>query len=290
MSDDNFTIVEASQDEVTAILRMIAESEGWGICLEAASAWLAADAHSFFIGRINGEDIGYVCGVRYENNFGFIGCYWVYPQHRGKGFGLRLFRHAVSHLEGCNIGLCAVLKQVNNYKKFGFVDYGPDTIYSGTVVHLPIPDSHVIHIVEYDESMLEAIATYDRQVFPSPRKSVLRELFKMQYSATRVYIENGSVRGYAVLHAVHPSHEVGPCIADNKDIGRALVISLGNLLPEGDDLKLTTQSANPQAGEFIAEFPEYGWKKETEFHRMYTGGLPKTDVTKLWSPVSIDTG
>jgi GNAT superfamily N-acetyltransferase len=290
MPDGDFTIIEASQDEVTAMLRLIAQSENWDLCLEAASAWLAADPHSFFIGRVKDEDVGYICGVRYEGNFGFIGCYWVYPQHRGKGFGLRMFRHALSHLEGCNIGLGAVLKQVNNYKKFGFVDYCSDFIYSGSVVHLSVPDSHAIHIIEYDESMLDAIATYDRQAFPAPRKAVLRELFRMQYSTTRVYIENGSVRGYAVLHAVHPSHEVGPCIADSKDIGRALVVSLGNLLPEGNELKFTTQGENPQAGDFIAEFTEYKWEKEVELRRMYTNGLPKIDVTKLWGPASFEAG
>jgi GNAT superfamily N-acetyltransferase len=290
MSIDNFTIVEASHNEVTALLSLVARSENWDLCLEAASAWLAADPHSFFIGRINREDVGYVCGVRYENNFGFIGCYWVYPQHRGKGFGLRLFRHAFSHLDGCNIGLGAVLKQVNNYKKFGFVDYCSDFIYSGSVIHLPIPDCHAIHIVDYDESMLEAIAAYDRQAFPAPRKAVLREMCKMQYSRTRVYIEDRLVRGYAVLHAVHPSYEVGPCIADNKYIGQALVISLCNLLPEGDEVKFTTQGENPHGNDFVAELPEYGWKKEAELRRMYTGGLPKIDVTKLWGPASFEAG
>ena len=35
--------------------------------------------------------------VRYGERFGFLGLYIVKPQHRGKGFGIKLWRAAMEH-------------------------------------------------------------------------------------------------------------------------------------------------------------------------------------------------
>jgi GNAT superfamily N-acetyltransferase len=288
MTGDEFTITEASEDEITNIITLIANSEGWGLCIESARAWLAADPHSFLIGRVNGEPVSYVSGVRYEGNFGFLGAYWVYPQHRRKGYGLRVFRAALAHLEGCNISLTAVAKEVHNYEKSGFVDCCEDTIFKAKVVHYVVPDAD--RIVEYNDSMLDAVAAYDRTVFPAPRKAVLEEFFKMPSSRVRVYIENGGILGYAVLHAIRQGHEIGPCFADTPEIARSLFITLANLLPVGASLNFFALGENTGSHDFIANFKDFEWEHVVSLRRMYTKGLPKIDSHKLWSPMSCEFG
>jgi GNAT superfamily N-acetyltransferase len=290
MTNEDFAISPASPDETRLILRMLADIEGWRMCIEAAEAWLAADPESFFIGRLNGEHIAHVSAVRYEENYGFIGCYWVRKDRRGQGFGVRMYRHALEHLKGCNIGISGLPYQVQNFCKSGFIPFSQDTRYVGKVAKLTVPEAHACHIVPYEETMLDSIAVYDRQVFPSVRKALLRAYFKMPNSFTYVYIENGNVRGYAVVHAVHGSNEIGPCFADNREIAKALVITVVNCLPDDATLGMNTQEENPESAQLIAELPEYEMKVFMLLKRLYTTEPPKIDVTKLWSPTGFSTG
>jgi hypothetical protein len=228
--------------------------------------------------------------MRYEENYGFIGCFWVRKDHRGQGFGVRMFRHALEHLSGCNVGICGVLSQVHNYQKSGFIPFSRDTRYVGKVARLTVPEEHERCIVPYDETMLDAIAVYDRQVFPSVRKPVLRAYLRMANSFARVYVQDGKIRGYGVIHAVHRSNELGPCFADNREIARALVATLVNCLPENATFGMNIQEENPESAKFVEEFPEYQMEVFMLLQRMYTIGPPKIDVTKLWSPTGFTTG
>jgi GNAT superfamily N-acetyltransferase len=290
MTDDNFVISEASRSEGHTILSMLADAEGWRVCFESIDSWLASDPQMFFIGRLNGEHIAHVSAIRYEENYGFIGCFWVRKDHRGKGFGVRMFRHALQHLEGCNIGISAVLNQVQNYQKSGFIPFSSDTRFIGKAATVSVPTSHSSHIIPYNETLLEAIAVYDRQVFPSVRKAFLREYFQMSNSFTRVYVENGNIRGYSVLHRVYQSYEIGPCFADNQKIAKALIASLVNCLPENTTFGVNIQEENPEISQFVTELSEYRLEVWMQLKRMYTVEPPKIDVTKLWIPTGFTTG
>jgi hypothetical protein len=214
MSDDDLVISPASRSEALVLLRTVNEHEGWDPCLEAIDAWLAVDPEAFWIGRHNGTPVAYICAIRYDG-YGFIGCYWVAPDQRGHRFGIRMFRHGLARLDGCNVGLSAVHEQVNNYIKSGFIDLFEDLIYYGHVAHLPVSDS--ARVFEYADSMLDAVAAYDRQTFPADRKELLRLMFKIEKTAVRVHIEDGTIRGYALLHDVPGGHEVSPCSAHERN-------------------------------------------------------------------------
>lgn len=110
MMTDNPVIRTMTRDDVDIAIRLAAK-EGWNPGLSDAECFYAADPEGFFIAELHGEPVGTISAVRYDDGFGFVGLYIVAPGARGKGYGMELWKHAMEHLAGCNIGLDAVTEQ-----------------------------------------------------------------------------------------------------------------------------------------------------------------------------------
>jgi hypothetical protein len=67
-------------------------------------------------------------------------------------------------------------------------------------------------------------------------------------------------------------------------------VTLANLVPPGTGISLNVQEENPQALEFIAQFPEYGLRMVANLKRMYMQGLAQIDATNLWCPTASRPG
>lgn len=98
MADDNYEIRTMNRSEIDLAVDLAAD-EGWNPGLYDADAFYAADPNGFFIGLLNDEPVGCISAVSYEKQFGFIGFYIIKPGLRGKGYGLKLWQHAVNYLE-----------------------------------------------------------------------------------------------------------------------------------------------------------------------------------------------
>ncbi len=112
---DTLVVRRMTEDELGLALDWAAE-EGWNPGLFNSASFIAADPDGFFLGECDGEPIGSVSAVRYGERFGFLGLYIVKPQHRGRGFGLKLWRAAMEHFGDRIIGLDGVVAQQHNYK------------------------------------------------------------------------------------------------------------------------------------------------------------------------------
>jgi acetyltransferase (GNAT) family protein len=55
--------------------------------------------------ELAGKPAGSISAVAYNAAYGFLGSYIVAPDYRGKGFCLKLWRTAMAHLNGRNVGL-----------------------------------------------------------------------------------------------------------------------------------------------------------------------------------------
>jgi GNAT superfamily N-acetyltransferase len=263
---------------------MLAEIEGWRVCLEASDAWLAVDPDCFFIGRLGGAHIAHVSAVRYEEGYGFIGCFWVRADHRSRGFGLRIFRRALAHLAGCNVGISGVLRAVRSYARSGFAPHSDDARFVGRICPCR-PRTRPRTARRCSTRSPRTTASFSRP--PGARCS---RAGSRSASAARVYVDGGAVRGYAVLHPVHNSHEIGPCFADTREIARALLIALVNQLPEGATFGVNVQGENPEGEAFVRDLPEFRLELFMQLKRMYTAGPPNIDVTKLWCPTGFTAG
>src|SRR3989344_1657368 len=97
-----------------------AAKEGWNPGLYDADAFYTTDPNGFFMGYLNDEPVASISVVSYGNGFGFLGFYIVKPEHRGKGYGIKVWNEALKYLSSHNVGLDGVVAQQENYKKSGF--------------------------------------------------------------------------------------------------------------------------------------------------------------------------
>ena len=115
----NYNIRPATRKELDVAIEW-ASKEGWNPGLNDADAFYASDPRGYLIGFLDKEPIASLSAVSYGPNFGFLGFYIVKPEHRGKGYGWKLWQKAMQYLNTQNIGLDGVIAQQENYKKSGF--------------------------------------------------------------------------------------------------------------------------------------------------------------------------
>src|SRR5690606_19062772 len=82
-----------------------AAKEGWNPGRADAECFFAVDSSGFFMGYLGEEPVASISAVKYGKSFGFVGIYIVKEEHRGKGFGWRIWQRAMDSLAGRTVGL-----------------------------------------------------------------------------------------------------------------------------------------------------------------------------------------
>lgn len=96
--------------------------EGWNPRKGDAKLFFLTDGEGFFMSKTGkGGPVSCVSAVKYGEDYGFMGVYICFPEHRGRGHGLSIFQREMEHLEGRVMGLDAVKVQQPNYAKQSFV-------------------------------------------------------------------------------------------------------------------------------------------------------------------------
>ena len=147
-----------------------AANEGWNPGLYDADSFYSVDPNGFFMGFLDDKPVSTISAVSYDKNFGFIGFYIVKPEFRGKGFGRKTWKKAMSYLKTQNIGLDGVVAQQENYKRSGFKLAYKNIRYQGNSKKYSI-NSPVIKAADVS---FEKLCQYDRTCFPCPREKFLR--------------------------------------------------------------------------------------------------------------------
>lgn len=108
-------------DDLSRVLDWAAD-EGWNPGLDDAAAFLASDPEGFFVTEADGAPVAAISVVNHSPDFAFLGLYLCQPAWRGRGIGLRLWTHALTHAGGadgrsgrgrgatgelCSVGICA---------------------------------------------------------------------------------------------------------------------------------------------------------------------------------------
>ncbi|HEY4415774.1 MAG TPA: GNAT family N-acetyltransferase, partial [Verrucomicrobiae bacterium] len=145
---------------------------GWNPGLHDAETFFTADPNGFFVGELDGQAIATVSSVRYDDTFGFIGCYIVAEPFRGRGYGLAIHEAARRHLAGCTQGGDGVLTNVEKYKQIGRVYAYRNARFEGIK---PNTDwKPVAPLLDARQIPLESITALDRACFPAPRPRFLK--------------------------------------------------------------------------------------------------------------------
>ena len=100
---DRIRIRRMTGDEVAFTIDLAA-GEGWNPGIHDGACFYATDPAGFFVAELDGELVGSISAVAYDDSFGFIGLYIVKPEFRGIGIGTRLGEAGMTYLTDHNIG------------------------------------------------------------------------------------------------------------------------------------------------------------------------------------------
>ncbi len=258
-----------------------AAAEGWNPGLHDADAFHAADADGFLVGLLDDEPVAAISVVRYRDAFAFLGFYIVRPEHRGAGYGIRIWREGMARLEGCNVGLDGVVEQQGNYRQSGFAYAYGNRRYEG-VGGSEAPSG----VIPATSASLDDVLAYDRLCFPAPRPDFLRVWLAQSESAAFVAPGSSGLRGYGVIRRCRRGHKIGPLFADDPETADALFRALSTTVT-GETLYLDVPLVNEPA---VALALRYGMQPVFETARMYTAGKPELDIARVFGVTTFELG
>ena len=279
MRDD--LIVRKMAEVDLALALEWAAAEGWNPGLHDAHCFYAADPQGFLVAELGGVPIGCVSAVRYGPGFGFLGLYIVKAEHRGRGFGLKLWRAALDHLGDRVIGLDGVVAQQENYRKSGFrlafrnirqKGRGGGAAPSGLTDLAAIP--------------IEEILRYDETAFPAPRAEFLKSWIAQPQAVGLGVVDGRRLKGYGVLRASREGFKIGPLFADDEETAERLVSGLLSRAPAAA-VFLDTPEANPRA---VALAARHAMAPVFETARMYKNGTPEMRLERCFGVTTFELG
>jgi hypothetical protein len=262
-----------------------AAAEGWNPGLADAACFHAADPDGFLVAELGGEPVGCVSAVRYGEGFGFLGFYIVRAGFRGQGHGLALWHAAMERLRGRVVGLDGVVAQQANYRRSGFalvhrnIRFGAEAPRAPSAAGLPCT-------VSAAEVPFEAIAACDRAAFPAARDTFLRAWISTPGHVARAVVGPQGLCGLAVLRPCREGSKIGPLIAEDAAVARALFAALLAEAPPGP-VFLDLPEPNAEAA---AMAQDAGMRPVFETARMYAGPPPDLPLARIYGITSFELG
>jgi GNAT superfamily N-acetyltransferase len=265
-----------------------AHAEGWNPGLHDGEPFHQADPDGFLVGLLDDRPAGIVAATRYGEDFGFIGFYIVRPELRGRGFGIALWRAAMTHLHGRLVGLDGVVAQQHNYRRSGFVLAHRNVRHEGRA---PTPgrdepaDPRAVRPVA--DLPREALLAYDRAFFPAPRERFLEAWLSRPGTIALARCRDATIAGYGVARPCRDGWKIGPLFADTPADAEALFVALTARLPEGAAFYLDVPETQPEA---VALAVRHGMRPMFETARMYTGPAPSISIDRTYGITSFELG
>ncbi len=288
MSD--YTIRHLTADEVQYAVDW-AGREGWNPGIHDAECFYSTDPGGFLGGFLDGEMIASVSAVNYDDAFSFLGFYIVRPEFRHHGHGLEIAQHALAHCKGRNMGLDGVVEQQDNYRKSGFTFAYNNYRFSGTKTRMLAklgagPNTNTTDL----NSASQEVKAYDRKLFPASRDLFLESWLSAYSHVSKLYTENGKIRGYATLRPCLTGYKVGPLFADTSEIAKNLLGALLEAIPEDhNEHEVFVDMPQPNATAF-ALADELELDKVFETARMYSDHEPDIDLSRIFGVTTFELG
>lgn len=263
-----------------------ADMEGWNPGLSDGPAFFAQDPRGFFVGRLDGEPVGFISCVRYGRRFGFLGLYLVRPEHRGKGFGLRLWRRALECGGDLPVGLDGVEEQQRNYVKSGF-SFAYGNVRYEYRKRADDPPSKKYRLLSPRDCPRRVLAAFDARHFGAERGLFLEKWLSMAESRSLVALDEGEIGGYVTLRRCRRGYKIGPLFAGNPLLAEVLFLGAVEGLPPGSSVYLDVPEPNGAAtalAERRAMTPVFSTA------RMYRGTPPSFPLDRVFGVTTFELG
>jgi len=260
---------------------------GWNPGLHDAETFPIADPRGFLVGELEGEPIACVSGVRYDESFGFMGCYIVREGFRGQGYGMAVHEAAREHLKGCTQGGDGVLANVSKYQQIGRVYAYRNARYQGVRDAGWTPSGSTVPVTDLDPSGVERL---DRACFPAARKAFL-EAWLRQPDAWALGIPGSrgesEPKAFGGIRRCFEGWKIGPLFARDPGSAECVFRDLVHRIPTGDAFVLDVAEPNTAALELVRR---HGMTEVFATARMYMGPAPRIRLDWVYGVTTFELG
>ena len=229
----------------------------------------------------NGEVVGNVATVRYEDHFSWIGMVLVDPVMQRQGIGIQLLRESIQILSNeSTVKLDATPAGRNIYLQ---LDFGDEYRLSRMQLkrgHLTGQSASSACLIQRND--LVSIHEKDRQVFGADRRRILQWLFEGGKQFAFQIESQGNVQAYCFGRTGHDFVQIGPIISDTTNNAIALVsAALRN--SNGSPIVLDVLHHSP---EWVDWLTSIGFEEQRPLIRMCRGtnshpGIPELQYAIL---------
>ena len=214
----------------------------------------------------NGEVVGTVATVRYQDRFSWLAMVLVDPRERRAGIGTRLLHQglALLHDQEC-IRLDATPAGRQLYRQHEFVDEHSITrLVRGVDVQQIVSVPENVRRMREDD--LPAVVNQDREIFGADREPVLRSLFARSPECAWI-AGMSNIEGYCFGRPGFLYQQVGPIIAGDEKVARNLLLQC---LAHGAAQRFGIDAPGP-APSWLGWLKSNGFIEERSFIRMRRG-------------------
>lgn len=269
-----------TKDEVGFAIDLAAK-EGWNPGIHDGECFYAIDMSGFFVGELDGELVGCLSAVSYNESSGFMGMFIVKPQFRNKGIGTQIWSEGLAYLGKRNIGLNSVMRMQEYYLRKGFRPAYRLLRYEG-VGKGDMPDG----VVDISHVSFEELIEYDTATFSFRRPQFLRCWINQREGVTMAVVKSSRLVGYGVIRRCQTGYKIGPLFADDEHTAENLFLALKSHVP-GNPIFLDTPQPNAAA---IALAEQHDMSVVAQAVRMYTKEEPSVPLRRVYGVTSLELG
>lgn len=269
-------------DDLTLGLRLSGQA-GWN---QTEADWLRLlyfEPEGCFVAELDGSPVG-TTTTCVLGCVAWIAMVLVDEDHRRRGVGAHLLRHALDHLDSRSaptIRLDATELGRPVYEKLGFVPEYELARYQGIAPSRPAP----LTVAEAAADAYPDIIEFDKAATGTNREKMLIRLFEEFPQNLRTLRRQGRIEGYVTMRPGANAVQIGPCAA-TANAGPAL---LRDALDRCAGKYVFVDIPLDNAGAVnIAE--SSGFEIQRRFTRMYRGRKVTDTIEALWAGSSPEKG
>lgn len=274
-------VVEGGKDGAAFLIGLAAD-EGWDPGVNDVTVLREVDASAVLIAEVDGEPVGGISVVGWDDAFCFVGYYLVAAPWRGRGIGRSVWVEAVRLIGPRAAGLDAVPAVEGFYAREGFVTAGETYRYEGVIAGVgPEPSTRTRRAVTGD---LPQLVELDARHGTCPRSRYLRVWLEQDgvHAVVSLAEDGHRVTGFGAVRESLAGWRLGPVLVEEPAMAPAVVRAVMDEIPAPDrvarpHLSVHVPGVNRAA---VRLFSSFGFTEEGRTIRMYRGTVQdRTDET-----------
>jgi predicted N-acetyltransferase YhbS len=186
----------------------IANTMNWDMAEEDFDFNLKLEPKGCFVLFEDSERIGIVTTISF-GKIGWLGNLIVSENHRGKGAGALLAKHAINHLQNEKVetvGLYSYINTIPFYRKLGFKEDSNFLVLRGKG-HF---SRHISHERQARKSETQKIVDFDSRCLGFSRAKLLKPLLLNSSNFAYVAADNVELEGYTIAKVYDETAQIGP--------------------------------------------------------------------------------